>query len=131
MTGHELMLKRKNELQTQSEKTRPEKIFVPEVDISEKQDILLLQANMPGVTKDSVEINLHDNILKISGRIQPDEYEGLSPIYSEYNIGNYERTFELGDQIQQDKIEAKVENGVLNLILPKAEKSKPRTISIK
>lgn len=131
MTKQELELSKKNELKKDSEKTRAEKIFVPEVDICEKSDLLLLQANMPGVTKDNVEISLHENVLKISGRISPDEYQDLNPLYSEYNVGHYERTFDLGEQINQEKIEAKVNDGVLSLVLPKAEKKKPRTIPIK
>ena len=130
MNRQELLLKEKNELTKDKERTTPEKVFIPEVDIFEKQDLLLIQANMPGTTKNTVEVNLHKNTLTIKGNIKPQEYEGLRPIYSEYNVGNYERTFEIGSQIQQDKIEATVNNGVLSLVLPKTEKAQPRSIQV-
>ena len=130
MTKHELELKKKNELQQSREKTRPDKVFVPEVDIYENQDALILEANMPGVSKESIKVDLKDYTLKIRGEINKSDYEDLNPVYGEYNVGHYERAFDLSNTIDQEKIEASLDNGVLVLTLPKVEKAKPRSIEI-
>jgi HSP20 family protein len=85
---------------------------------------------MPGVNKDAVDISIKDDVLTVSGRLDFSKYEGLQPIYTEYNIGNYRRSFALSNKIDQDKISAEIQDGVLTLILPKAEEAKPRRIEI-
>jgi HSP20 family molecular chaperone IbpA len=87
---------------------------------------------MPGVDQQHVDVELHDNTLTLHGQVSLDEYEGLQPVYSEYNVGHYLRRFTLVDASNFDdaKITAKVANGVLELRLPKAERAKNRRIPI-
>ena len=116
--------------QPQDEHTRPGRTYVPSVDICETPDNLLLRADMPGVDENSVEVNVANGVLSIEGWVSVKEYENLQPVYTEYNIGNYSRRFTLSNEIDTDKITAKMVNGVLELALPKAEKAKPRQITI-
>jgi HSP20 family protein len=66
----------------------------------------------------------------VEGRIDFNKYEGLQPVYSEYNIGPYRRSFRISGMIDQDKITAELRDGVITLVLPKAERAKPRRIEI-
>jgi HSP20 family protein len=116
--------------QPQDEHTRPGRTYVPSVDICETPDSLLLRADMPGVDENSVEVNVANGVLSIEGWVSVKEYENLQPVYTEYNIGNYSRRFTLSNEIDADRITAKMVNGVLELELPKAEKAKPRQITI-
>jgi HSP20 family protein len=131
MTTQELTPKEKQELQDK-EQTRPGRTFVPDVDIREDEQGLWLWADMPGVSPDDVDVEVHDNVLRIEGRVSPQDYEGLTPIYTEYNVGNYLRRFTLANaqHFDRDQISARLVNGVLEVKLPKAEKAKPRRIPV-
>jgi HSP20 family protein len=131
MTTQELAPKEKQELQDK-EPTRPGRTFVPDVDIREDEHGLWLWADMPGVGPEDVEVELHDNVLRIEGRVSLQDYQGLTPIYTEYNVGNYLRRFTLAhaEHFDRDKISARLVNGVLEVKLPKAEKAKPRRIPV-
>ena len=107
------------------------KTFAPRVDIYENKDSLFLLADMPGVDEKTVDIELEKNVLTITGRVDNGRINDATMMYSEYEIGDYERVFTLSDEIDRDKIVATVKNGVLRLELPKAEKVKPKKISIK
>ncbi|MDD3248968.1 MAG: Hsp20/alpha crystallin family protein [Smithella sp.] len=113
------------------ERIRNVKTFVPHVDIYENKDSLFLLADMPGVDEKTVDIELEKNVLTITGRVENGQVKDAAMIYSEYEIGDYERVFTLSDQIDRDKIVATVKNGVLRLELPKAEEVKPKKIAIK
>jgi HSP20 family molecular chaperone IbpA len=121
----------KTENVSATERIRNVKTFVPRVDIYENKDSLYLLADMPGVDEKSVDIELEKNILKITGRVENGRIKDAAIMYSEYEIGDYERVFTLSDEIDRDKIVASVKNGVLRLELPKAEKVKPKKIAIK
>lgn len=121
----------KSENVSASERIRNVKTFVPRVDIYETKESIFLIADMPGVDEKSVDVELEKNNLTIAGYVNIDKEKDRSIVYSEYEIGDYERSFTLSDEIDRDKICATVKDGVLRLELPKAEKAKPKKISIK
>jgi HSP20 family protein len=85
---------------------------------------------MPGVTSKNVDIDLRESVLTIEGRISPVEGEKEVTVYREFDWGDYLRQFTLSDAIDQKKITAKMDQGVLRLTLPKAEKRKPQKIQV-
>ena len=89
-----------------------------------------MMIEMPGVSKDTIEVKVEDDILTIDGRIDFSKYDGLQALYTEYNVGNYSRTFQLSNAIEQSAIKAELMDGVMKLTLPKAERAKPRRISV-
>jgi len=112
------------------ERTRARRIFVPSVDIIEGKDETTVIADIPGVDESSVDITLEKNILEIYGKVNPDIPQDMRLVTSEYGIGDYHRRFTLSDEIDRDRIQAVVKNGVLRLILPRAEKAKTRKIEV-
>jgi HSP20 family protein len=104
---------------------------LPTADIYESNDALNVVLEMPGVDKNSVDIRVEDSVLKIEGRLDFSKYQGLQPLYTEYNVGHYSRSFRLSSKIDQNKIAAELNDGVLSLVLPKVEEAKPRTIEVK
>jgi len=129
--NHELQARDKMAVAPEAEQTRPHPVFVPAVDIYESRDSLTLLADMPGVTKEGLNIDLKDNTLTIRGEVKPETEEGRTVLYREYQEGDYFRQFTLSNVIDQNKITAALKNGVLTLVLPKVEKVKPRQIEIK
>lgn len=114
-----------------TEHTHDRKAYVPRADIYETDDAIMVIADMPGIDETSVDITLEKNILSIYGQVnfkQPDNY---SLAYAEYDVGDYQRRFTLSDEIDRDKIEASVKDGVLHLKLPKAGPAKTRKIAVK
>jgi HSP20 family molecular chaperone IbpA len=115
---------------TVTERIRNVKTFVPRVDIYETKEALFLIADMPGVDEKTVDVELEKNILTISGRVENGKVKDHSLVFSEYEVGDYERSFTVSDAIDREKIKAMVNQGVLRLELPKAEKVKPKKIAI-
>ena len=126
----DLVVPEKKELESQTEQTTPLKRYIPAADIVENDNELLVLMDMPGVCKDNITVKLEKNVLKVDGAIDMKAYSDLKPLYTEYNVGNYSRQFELSSTIDQPGIEAKMENGVLSLVLPKVPEAQPRTIQI-
>ena len=129
-TKQELQVQRKRELDKKEEGTIPVRVFVPTADIYETQDALKVVLEMPGVEKGNVDVHVEDGVLNVEGRLDLTKYQGLQPLYTEYNIGHYARSFRLSNKINQDKIGAELKEGVLSLTLPKVEEAKPRTIQV-
>jgi HSP20 family protein len=127
----ELQVQQKRELETKEETTVPARTFLPATDIFESQDALNVVLEMPGVEKTNINVSVQDGILRVEGRLDFSKYKTLQPLYTEYNVGNYLRSFRLSSKIEQHKIEAELRDGVLSLTLPKVEEPKPRTIQIK
>jgi len=126
-----LAVQEKKELPAKEEKTVPARYFVPTADIYETEDALTVLLEMPGVDKKDVDIQLENDVLRVEGRIDYGKYEGLEPVYSEYNVGHYARAFTLSDKIDQEAISAELKDGVLTLSLKKAKAAQPRRIAIR
>ena len=126
----ELQVQQKRELEKKEETTVPTRIFVPTADIYETPDALKVVLEMPGVDKSNVNVRLEDGVVTIEGRIDFSKYRDLQPLYTEYNIGHYSRSFRLTTKINQSKIGAEMKDGVLSLVLPKAEEAKARSIPV-
>jgi HSP20 family protein len=130
-TGQELQAQEKRELQRKEEPTIPARTFVPTTDIYETDQALTVVMEMPGVDKANLDINVENDVLSVTGRIDFSKYETLQPVYTEYNIGHYRRSFSLApNRVDQEKIKAEMKDGVLTLTLPKAEQAKPRQIKV-
>jgi HSP20 family molecular chaperone IbpA len=129
-TQQELQVQQKREVESKQEATIPARVFVPATDIFETDEALTVILEMPGVDKDKVDVKVENDVLKIEGWIDFSRYEGLQPVYTEYNIGNYARSFQVSSKIDQDRISAELRDGVMTLVLPKSEKAKPRKISV-
>lgn len=129
--GQELQVQKKRELQKKEESTVPARTFVPTTDIYESDQALTLVMEMPGVDKSNIDVGVENDVLTVAGRVDFSKYEKLQPVYTEYMIGHYRRSFSLSpSRIDQDEIRAETKDGVLTLTLPKAEQAKPRKITV-
>lgn len=128
--SQELSVQQKKELAPKDEKTVPARYYVPNTDIYETDEALTVVMEMPGVEKKDVSVRLESDVLRVEGQIDFSKYEGLEPVYAEYNVGHYARSFSLSDKIDQDGISADLADGVLTLTLKKAKAALPRRISI-
>jgi HSP20 family molecular chaperone IbpA len=126
----ELQVQKKREQETREEATIPARVFVPSADIYETQDALTVILEMPGVEKSNVDVRVEDGVLSVLGKLDLSKYQGLQPLYIEYNVGHYSRSFQLSSKVDQNKIAAELKDGVLSLTLPKVEQAKPRTIDV-
>lgn len=112
------------------EETRSEERYVtPPVDIYENGDALIVTADLPGVAKENLDVRVENNLLTIRGR--PSHLASGDPIYREYELVSFFRQFELNEKVDQAKISAQLQHGVLTLHLPKAQEAKPRKIEVK
>jgi HSP20 family protein len=119
----------KEESAVSPEQVNPERPFVsPNVNIVETKEAYILEAEMPGVAKEGLDISLDENVLTIVGRRQSESVVNF--LYRESNPVDYRRAFELDPSIETGKISAQIEQGLLTLTLPKAEKAKPRRITV-
>jgi HSP20 family molecular chaperone IbpA len=105
-------------------------VFTPAVDIFETDREVTLLADMPGVAPDDIAIDLGNGVLTLIGDVKPWEGPDESDVRVEFEIGKYYRQFTLSEVIDREKIEAKLEDGVLQLVMPKAEKAIPRNIEV-
>ncbi len=130
MTDNKEMVEVK-EKKSWDEALEKEPWIAPLIDIYETENEYYLTANMPGVSKENVKIKLEDGFLVIMGRINFEESVNRKYVLNEIEFGNYYRRFKITDSVDEQKIDAKLENGVLNVKLPKHERIKPKTIEIK
>ena len=129
MGEHELKIQQKKEVEQKAETTDREKYFIPAVDIFESETDVTVIAEMPGVTVESVEITLEDDVLTMKGK-KEGEAETGRVLLQEYETGNYQRRFTVAETIDQEKIKASMTDGMLRITLPKAEPAKPRKIEV-
>ena len=113
------------------ERIRSHRCFVPKTDIYETEDEIILIADIPGSNHDSVDITLEKNILSINAFTETEIPAGYDRVYADYNGGDFQRSFRLSDEINQNNIKAVVSNGELRLHLPKAELAKSKKIKVK
>jgi HSP20 family molecular chaperone IbpA len=126
----ELEVQEKKEVVGKEESTVPARYFLPNTDIYETDDALTVIMEIPGVAKKDIEVNVENDVLKVDAKIDFGHYEGLEPLYTEYNIGHFARAFTLSNKLDQAQISAQVEDGVLTLVLKKAKEAQPRRIAI-
>lgn len=124
---------KKEELTTtdDTERTRECACYIPRTDIYETEDDIILLTDIPGISSDNLDIKLEKNVLTINGYNELENLEGYQLAFQEYEPGDYQRSFTLSNEIDQEKIEASVKNGVLRLTLPKAGPAKTKKISVK
>ncbi len=129
-TQQEVQVQQKREIENDRESTVPARRYVPVTDIFETDQALTVVLEMPGIDKGSVDVRVENDLLSIEGQVDLSKYRGLGPLYIEYNVGNYTRTFQLSSKIDQDRITAELKDGVMTVTLPKAERAKPRRINV-
>ena len=130
--AQELEVQQKRALEKKDEATVPARIYLPTTDIFETENALMVVMEMPGVVNEHADITIEDNVLTVTGRIDFSKYEKLQPVYTEYNIGHFQRSFSLApSSIDEHRITAEMKDGVLTLTLPKAERVKARKIELK
>ena len=130
MVSQEVTPREKRELTQAEERTEAGKFFSPYTDIPETDNAVVVSMEMPGVDKSSIDIRLDKGVLTVKGTIDPAKYESLRPIYSEYNVGNFVRTFAVSTKIDSAAISAKVADGVLTVELPKVKEALARRIDV-
>lgn len=113
------------------ERTRAMRCYVPKVDIFSEDEGVVILVDMPGVDENSIDINLEKKVLTINGFVSPHEPEGYELTFSEYNVGDFQRSFTLPDEIDTNNIGATISNGVLRLSLQKAQEAQARKITVK
>jgi HSP20 family molecular chaperone IbpA len=114
----------------QVERTRSTNVYTPDVDILEKDDSIIVLADIPGVRESNVDITLEKDVLSIYAKVEPEVPEKHQLLRAEYGVGDYQRSFTLSNEIDREKIEATVKNGVLRLVLPKAKPAQTRKIAV-
>jgi HSP20 family molecular chaperone IbpA len=117
------------EIQRKEETRSQERYVTPPVDIYETAEGLVVKADLPGVAKDGLDVQVENNLLTI--RAQASHAAPGDLLYREYELAHFFRQFELTDRVDQQKISADLKNGVLTLSLPKAEEAKPRRIDVR
>jgi HSP20 family protein len=128
--SQELQVQQKREVEKKTEGTTPGRAFVPVTDIFETPEALTVVLEMPGVDRNSIEASVEDDIVTIEGRIDFSKYKGMQPVYTEYNVGHYARSFQNSNKVDQSKISAQMKDGVVTIVLPKSEQAKPRKIQV-
>ena len=130
MSGKELELREKKELQSKGEATFSCKVYQPDVDILETEKEFVLTVELPGIDMKGLDISFSDGLLTIKGEKKIDSVDSASCHCSERYSGSFERSFHLTRDIDRDKIDATCKDGILRLVLPKSEESVPKKIEV-
>jgi HSP20 family protein len=126
-----LEAKNKQEVRVPAEQTKPGPTFTPAIDIFETSAEITLLADMPGVKAKDLDVDLRENVLTLAAEAHPPEGPNERDVLREFRTGRYFRQFTVSDAVDQSRINAELKNGVLRLVLPKAEKAVPRKIVVK
>ena len=105
-------------------------VFTPPIDIFETEAGLVLLADLPGVSAETLELQVQDNKLTLFGRVTPPVVEHAELLHQEYQVGHFLRSFILSDEVDHEHISAKLNNGVLEVVLPRVQRSEPRRIQV-
>jgi len=108
----------------------PSAYYAPRVDVAENADAYLFQADLPGARAEDVDLDYQDGTLTLHARVRQRWPAGARPLWSEYGLGHYHRSFDLGPKVDPDGIKAELRDGVLSLYVPKAESAKARKIRV-
>ena len=130
MASQEVAPHEKRELAGSEERTEAGRFFSPYTDIHETERAVVVSMEMPGVDKNAIDIQLEKGMLTVKGNVDSKKYEALRPLYSEYNVGNFVRTFQVSTKIDSSAISASVADGVLTIDLPKAKEAMARRIAV-
>ena len=130
MTEQQVAFQKKKELNPAEERTEAGRFFSPYTDIHETAAAVVVTMEMPGVDKTAVDIRVDKGVLTITGTVDASKYAGLQPIYSEYNVGNFVRTFTVSAKIDSGAISASIVDGVLTVTLPKAAEAVAKRITV-
>jgi HSP20 family molecular chaperone IbpA len=122
----DIQKKQETQMQRGVEPTQQGRVFLPPTDIRETNESIVLTADMPGVKVDDVNVTLENDVLTVRGTVAEEHRSDSGAAYAEYEVGNYQRSFALSDEIDRDKIDARMNNGVLTLTLPKTRPSQKR-----
>jgi HSP20 family molecular chaperone IbpA len=116
--------------ETSTERVQKKRKRIPHVDVIENQNEYILYADLPGVEEKGLDVTLEKEVLTIKGEAREEVPEGYTPRFTEFSPSIFERSFSVSDEIDRDKIKATIKNGVLKLVLPKAETAKVKKIEI-
>jgi HSP20 family molecular chaperone IbpA len=105
-------------------------LFTPPIDIYENEEGLVLHADLPGVSLETLELQVQDNKLTLFGRVASQVPAGAQVLHQEYEVGDFLRSFILSDEVDHERISATLNNGVLKVLLPKAHRPEPRRIQV-
>jgi HSP20 family protein len=130
MVSQEVAPREKRELKQPEERTEAGTFFSPYADIHETDRAVVVLLEMPGVDKSAIDIQLEKGVLTVKGAVNAAKYESLRPIYSEYNVGSFVRTFKVSPKIDASGIAATVADGVLTIELPKSKEALARRIAV-
>lgn len=130
MASQPLEVQQKKEVVTKGEKTVPARYYVPSTDIHETDDALRVVMEVPGVARNNIDVKLENDELHVEARIDSSNYDGMEPLYTEYSVGHFARSFSLSQHIDQNNIAANLADGVLTLTLKKVQQAQPRRIEI-
>ena len=125
-----LEVQEKHPLEASEEPTVEGNFYRPPTDIYETPEALMVVMEIPGVDRDQVDVQLDQYTLTVTARIGLERYRELTPLYTEYDVGHFTRSFRLSNEVDRERIAAQVTDGVLTLTLPKIEEATPRRIEV-
>lgn len=130
MNEAQAALQARGKQELQEERTRPGAVFRPEIDILENADGYVIYADLPGADDKSVDVRLEEGTLTLDAQLATVPQSGWTPLHAEYQLGSYHREFRISEDIDAGAVSAKMHNGVLELLLPKSAKRRPRAIQV-
>ncbi len=128
--ANEVELRSNKEVAPVHDSAEAARYYSPYTDIYENADAVIVEMDMPGVDRESVDVRLERNVLSVTARTDSRRYDGLEPLYTEYSAGNFARSFTVSRDIDRDRISARLTDGVLRVELPKAASAVARRIEV-